>query len=246
MGLAMHATVTTTESEPLPFVHPQAQGESREISASSREWFLGLRHAQIPFQPDDRLLLFYGHSLVYRLGLYSVGDRVLAGEPIVYLDGAHTFDQIFIGRMARAHRRQPGALLSMIHVARAFSCQQLERLMSDCLMSALDRYQSRMAILSGLFETFYDQAMPEQETMRLFGRMMDASRRLAQHDCTLIFLCPQAPMLTRASRRCLDQLRTQADRVIRVQEEQGIVKLRDEGINTGQEWEIPRTSLEIA
>jgi hypothetical protein len=207
---------------------------------------LALRHAQIPFHQEDRLLLLYGHALVFRLGLYAAGERVLAGEPIVYLDGAHTFDPFFIGRMARAHRRQPRALLSMIHVARAFTCYQLQRLMSDCLMAALDRYQSRMAIVSGLFDTFYDQAVPEQEAMRLFARMIDASHKLAQDGATLLFLCPQATMLTRTSRRGLDQLRGQADRVIRVQEEHGLLKLHDEAEKAGTQWEIPRTVLEFS
>jgi len=240
----MHALVTTEPTE-LPFVHPPTAGSSCGTSQAGREWFLGLRHAQIPFHSDDRLLLLYGHPLVFRLGLYAAGERALAGEPIVYLDGAHTFDQLFIGRMARAHRRQPRSLLTMIHVARAFTCHQLERLVSDCLMSALDRYQSRMAILSGLFDTFYDQAVPEHEAIRLFGRMMEASQKLAHHGSTLLFLCPQTPMLTRASRRCLDQLRGQADRVIRVQEEQGIVKLQEETAKNGQQWEIPRTALDL-
>ena len=213
---------------------------------ASRDWFLALRHAQIPFHSEDRLILLYGHPLVFRLGLYAAGERVLAGESIVYLDGAHTFDPFFIGRMARAHRRQPRSLLSMIHVARAFTCHQLERLISDCLMSALERYQSRIAILSGLFDTFYDQAVLDQEAMRLFGRMMDASHKLAQHGSTLLFLCPQAPMLTRTSRRCLDQLRGQADRVICVQEEHGLVKLQDEAEKTGKDWEIPRTVLDLS
>ena len=242
----MHAMLSTTQSAELPFVQSQSQEPSRGTREASRDWFLGLRHASIPFHEDDRLLLLYGHPLVFRLGLYAAAERVLAGEPIIYLDGAHTFDPFFIGRMARAHRRQPRALLAMIHVARAFSCHQLERLISDCLMSALDRYQSRIAILSGLFDTFYDQAVPEHEAMRLFGRMMEASQKLAQHGCTVLFLCPQAPMLTRASRRCLDQLRGQADRVIRVQEDQGLVRLHDEGEKTGQHWEIPRTALEIS
>ena len=241
----MQAILSMTEAAELPFVHP-AQGPSRTTPEGSQDWFLALRHAQIPFSTDDRLLLLYGHPLVFRMGLYAAAERVLAGEPIVYLDGAHTFDPFFIGRMARAHRRQPRALLSMIHVARAFTCQQLERLISDCLMSALERYQSRIAILSGLFDTFYEQAVPEHEAMRLFGRMMDASQKLAQHGSTLLFLCPQAPMLTRASRRCLDQLRGQADRVIRVQEAQGLVTLHDEGERTGRQWEIPRTVLDIA
>lgn len=240
----MHALATTGPTE-LPFVHQQLESACGTAEAG-RNWFLALRHAHIPFFSDDRLLLLYGHPLVFRLGLYAAGERALAGEPIVYVDGAHTFDPFFIGRMARAHRRQPRTLLSMIHVARAFSCHQLERLVSDCLMSALDRYQSRIAVLSGLFDTFYEQAVPEHEAMRLFGRVMDASRKLAQHGSTLLFLCPQTPMLTRGSRRCLDQLRGQADRVLRVGEEQGVVKLQDEAAKTGQHWEIPRTALDLS
>jgi hypothetical protein len=216
-----------------------------QIAESNRDWFLGLRHARIRFPDEDRLILLYGHPLVFRLGLFAAGERALAGEPVVYLDGAHTFDPFFVGRMARAHRRQPRALLTMIHVARAFTCHQLERLISDCLMSALDRYQARLAILSGLFDTFYDQAVPEQEAMRLFGRVMQASQKLAQQGYTLLFLCPQAPMLTRASRRCLDQLRTQSDRVIRMEEDLGLVKLHDEGEKNGHHWEIPRTALDL-
>lgn len=240
----MHALATTEPTE-LPFVHPPTVEGSCGTSEAGRDWFLGLRHAQIPFHSDDRLLLLYGHPLVFRLGLYTAGERALSGEPIVYLDGAHTFDPFFIARMARMHRRQPRSLLTMIHVARAFTGHQLERLISDCLMSALDRYQSRMAVLSGLFDTFYEQAVPEHEAIRLFGRMLEASHKLAQHGSTLLFLCPQTPMLTRASRRCLDQLRGQADRVIRVGEEQGVVKLQEETAKHGQQWEIPRTALDL-
>ena len=240
----MQATLSTTHTE-LPFAqghsHPPATGRAER----NADWFLGLRHARIRFSAQDRLVLFHGHPLVFRLGLYASAEQALTGEPVVYLDGAHTFDPFFIGRMARAHRRQPRALLSLIHVARAFSCHQLERLISDCLMSALDRYQARIAIVSGLFETLYDQAVPEQEGMRLFGRMMEASQKLAQQGYVVLCLCPQAPMLTRASRRCLDQLRGQADRVIRVEEGQGVVKLHDEGDQSGQPWEIPRTLLDL-
>jgi len=239
----MQATLSITEAQ-LPLVS-QVHGPSRRRGETNQDWFLGLRHAQIRFAAEDRLVLLYGHPLVFRLGLYAVGEHALAGEPVVYLDGAHTFDPFFIGRMARAHRRQPRALLSMIHVARAFTCHQLERLVSDCLSSMLDRYQARIAVLSGLFDTLYGQAVPEHEATRLFGRMMQASQRLAQQGYILLFLCPQAPMLTRASRRCLDHLRGQAHRVLHAQEEHGVITLKDEGEHTGHHWEIPRTALEM-
>jgi hypothetical protein len=243
----MQATLAVTKPTELPFVRSHSEVPSSATCEHPRDWSLAFRHAKIPFQPDDRLLLLYGHPLVFRLGLYAAGERALAGEPVVYLDGAHTFDPFFIGRMARAHRRQPRTLLAMIHVARAFTCHQLERLISDCLMSALDRYQSRIAILSGLFDTLYDQALPEHEAMRLFGRIMEASQKLAQHGSILLFLCPQTPVLTRESRRCLDQLRSQADRIIKVQEDGGLVKLHEEeGETAGQQWEVPRTTLDFA
>ena len=234
------------ETTTLPFPDRRdKEPVSRTGREAAQDWFLALRHAQVPFHPDDRLLLLYGHPLVFRLGLYAATERVLAGEPVVYLDGANTFDPFVIGRLARAHRQPPRKILTMIHVARAFTCHQMERLISDCLAAALDRYQARIAVLSGLFDTLYDEAVPEQEAMRLFGRIMEATARLTQQGYTLLCLCPPAPVLTRTSRRCLDQLRGQADRVIRVHEEQGLVKLEEEGAAAGQSWEVARTALEV-
>ena len=234
------------ETTTLPFSDRRNRESMRRgTGEAANDWFLALRHAQVPFHPNDRLMLLYGHQLVFRLGLYAAAERVFAGEPVVYLDGANTFDPFVIGRLARAHRRQPRALLSMIHVARAFTCHQMERLVSECLDAALGRYQARIAILSGFFETFYDQAIPEQEALRLFGRMMESVTRLTQQGYRVLCLCPPAPILARTSRRGLEQLRGQADRVIRVQEEQGVVRLEEEGHESGQAWEVTRTALEL-
>lgn len=239
----MNSALNTAE---LPFIGHQNQASaSRSPQALSQDWFLSLRHAQIPFHADDRLLVLYGHPLVYRLGLHVATERVLAGEPLIYLDGANTFDPFVVGRLARAHQRQPRAILGMIHVARAYTGLQMERLLCDCLVSALDRYQTRMAILSGLLDTVYDHTVPESEALRTFHRLINAIQRLTQQGYTLLCLCPPAPVLTRTSHRCLDQLRGQADRVIRVHEEQGLVKLEEEGEAVGHSWEIARTALEL-
>jgi len=238
----MHATIETTE---LPFVeHRRQQRRPHGRREAVRDWFLALRHAQLTFQPDDRLLLLYGHPLVFRLGLYAAAERVLDGEPVVYLDGASTFDPHVIETLARAHRRTPSMILTMIHVARAFSCQQMARLMSDCLGAALDRYQARIAIVSGLFDTFYDQAVPEQEALRLFGRVMEAIQRLTKQGYTLLCLCPPPPILTNNGHRCLDQLRGQANRTISVHEGQGILRLEEETQGGVRLWQVPRSLFE--
>lgn len=220
----------------------------RKRTNASSEWLLTLRHAQIPFHADHSLMVLHGHSLVLRLGLHAAADRALAGEPVVYLDRANTFDPFVIGRLARAHRQAPRKILSLVHVARAFTCHQMERLVSDCLEEALTRYQSRVAVVSGLFETFYDEAVPSQEVGRLAGRMIQHLRQLAQRGYVLVCLCPPTLAVTRSRHRFFDQLCSQADRVIRVGEVQGqgTVRLEEEprGQGVGQVWEVARTVLE--
>jgi len=229
------------ESTTLPLLDRSSDEYGPEAKHGEAGWSLALRYARVPFYPDDKLLLLYGHALVFRLGLHIATERLLAGEPVLYVDGANTFDPFAVGRLARARRRQPRQVLAMIHVARAFSSHQVERLISDCLGAALDRYQARIAMLAGLFETFYDQAVPEPEAEKLFGRMMNAIIRLTQQGYTIVCLCPSAPILTYAGRQRFDQLRVHADRVLRVQDEQGVVRLHDDGLSDGQSWEIPRT-----
>lgn len=215
---------------------------------ASNEWLLALRHVRIPFHTDHSLMVLHGHPLVLRLGLHAAADRALAGEPVVYLDGANTFDPFVIGRLARAHRQAPRKVLSLVHVARAFTCHQMERLVSDCLEEALTRYQARIALVSGLFETFYDEAVPFHEVGRLAGRMMQQLRRMAQRGYVLVCLCPPVPAVTRSRHRLIEQLCGQADRVIRVSEAQGqgIIRIEEEanGREAGQAWEVARTVLE--
>jgi len=218
------------EAGRLPFHEERSMERMRHGGQGpGNDWFPALRHARVPLQPEDRLLVLYGHPLVLQLGLYAAADRALTGEPVVYLDGANAFDPFVIGRLARAHRRPPRKVLSLIHVARAFTCHQMERLVSDCLAEALDRYQARVAVLSGLFETLYDEAVRDREVARLWSRMRDSIHRLTQHGYAVLCLCPPAPALVRGGRPCLDQLRRQADRTIRVYEEEGVVHLAEEG-----------------
>lgn len=213
-------------------------GQTRSV----KEWLLPLQHAQVPFQTSDCLMVLHGHPLVFRVGLRAATDRALAGEPVLYLDGAHTFDPFVIGRLARAHRQMPRRILSSIHMARAFTCHQMERLVSGCLGDALVRYHAGVAVVAGPFETFYDETVPIQERLRLAGRMVASLRRLARQGYAVLCLCappPDGPV----GRRFLDQLCSQADRVIRVGENQGAVRLEEEGREPGQAWEIARTVL---
>jgi len=234
----------TNKSVWLPFSDRAEEREEQATERTNNDWLVALRHARVPLRPDDRLLVLYGHPVLLSLGLYAVAERAITGEPVVYLDGTQTFDPFFIGRVARVHRQQPRKLLPLIHVARAYTLLQLERLVSDCLSSALDRYEARMAVLTGLFDTIHDPVVSEKDALRSFGRMLEAITRLTHQGSTVLCLCPFAPVLTSTDRLCLDQLRSQANRVIRVREEQGMIQIEDESDEAASSWQVARSLLE--
>lgn len=202
-----------------------------------------IRRGVVPLSRAEGLILLYGHPAALTLGLYAAADQALAGEPVVYLDGANAFDPFVISRVARLRGVRPQKLLTAIHVARAFTCHQMERLASDCLAFALDRYQSRVAILSGPLETFYDEAVPAGEALRLLRRMVPALRKLAARGRRVLCLCPSTSPRHRSRYGLLMTLQAAATRLIRVEETDGMVRLDEETAGSTNEWQIPQAVL---
>jgi hypothetical protein len=196
--------------------------------AGAESWNPALRHLDISFHTDDRLTLISGHPLVTRLSVSAATDRALAGEPVVYLDGAHSFDPFIIGRLAKARRQQPRKVLALIHVARAFSGYQMERLISNCLAAALDRYQARTAVISGLCDMMVDEAASDRDIARLSDRMLESIRQLLLQGYS--FLCPvsSVPAVDARGHQLFAGLSELADRLIRVQEKQGNVLVEED------------------
>ncbi|MDK2743074.1 MAG: hypothetical protein NDI90_09175 [Nitrospira sp. BO4] len=175
----------------------------------------------IVLNPSDRLTVLYGHPVASRIALQVLVDHALSGRPIVYLDGVHTFDALLIGKLARGRRQQTRKALAMIHVARAFSARQLERLMSQCLAGALERYQTNTAVISGLLETLSVNGLTDNEADRLADRMIESVRHLTRQGVSLLCPCPSIPRPMTPAHRLFTALRVMSHRCIRVHEAQG-------------------------
>lgn len=176
----------------------------------------------VPLNPSDRLTVLYGHPAASRIASQVLVDRALSGQPVVFLDGIHAFDTFIIGRLARS-RQQHRKALAMIHVARAFSARQLERLMSQCLVGALERYQARTAVISGLLETLCADGLTDHEVRRLTDRMTESVGHLTLQGFSLLCPCPSVPMPTAPAHRLFTTLRSMSNRCIHVYEVQGNV-----------------------
>ncbi len=219
----MRSTEARTATDQLPLVSMERLSH-REMKDPS--------HQVVTLNSSDRLTMLYGHPVASRIVLQTLVDRALSGQPVVYLDGTHTFDALLIGKLARRRRQPIRKVLTMIHVARAFSVRQLERLMSECLADALERYHARMAVITGLLETLSADGLTDKEINRLVDRMIESIRHLTQQGFSLLCPCPSVPLPTAPTHRLFTLLRSMSDRCIQVRELQQKIVLEDISFDT--------------
>jgi len=114
------------------------------------------------------------------LALRALAGPLLRGEAVVAVDGASRFDPYEISGAARARGGDGREALSRIRVSRAFTCHQMEALLSHRLPGALSRFDARLALVLGLPETFADADVPYAEACRVFRDCLGALRKLAR------------------------------------------------------------------
>jgi hypothetical protein len=111
--------------------------------------------------------------------LRTLARPLLHGETVVAVDGGNRFDPYEIGKAAGALGGDGKEALSRIHVSRAFTCHQMEALLSRRLQGALSRFDAKLALIMGLPETFSDADVPYAEACRVFQNCLSALRRIA-------------------------------------------------------------------
>lgn len=128
--------------------------------------------------PPGRMAGIFGEGAC-RLALRALAGPLLAGEPVVAVDGGNRFDPYEISRAAHALGGDARAALSRIRLSRAFTCHQLERLISGRLAAELSRRRARLALVLGLHESFRDADVPYREACALFRSSVSALRKLS-------------------------------------------------------------------
>jgi hypothetical protein len=110
----------------------------------------------------------------------------MAGEPVVAVDGGNRFDPYEIGKAERALGGNGRVALSRILISRAFTCHQMEALLSQRLGPA--RTEAGIAVVLGLPETFTDADVPFAEACRVFRNCLSSLCRLAARDVRVVLV----------------------------------------------------------
>ena len=168
--------------------------------------------------PPANLVLAYGKpagSVTY-LALYMAFMGIAREEPVLFLDGANSFDPYLLTKTARRAGLVPEELLSRVHISRAFTFHQMQALVVERLASGFREFNTNVAIVSGLLDTFYDQDVSFGEAYDLLETTMAELARLAERGARILIACPDTHLpLESRRKRFLNLLKKNSNKILR-------------------------------
>ncbi len=117
---------------------------------------------------------------------------LLDPEPTLFICGDNRLDPSTLIRKARENGIHPSILLARLHLSRTFTIHQFSAVITRNLKKSLDRYGSRVVLVSGAIPLFCDNAVPERESLGILEESLLHLKSLANRG-TLILLSLEAP-----------------------------------------------------
>jgi hypothetical protein len=87
---------------------------------------------------------------------------------VLFVDGGNSFRLYDVSAFAQSCELDPKEVLERIFVSRAFTAYQLTSLVFEQLQSAIERYESKLVILSNLAQLYLDSDVPKKEAQEVF------------------------------------------------------------------------------
>jgi len=174
--------------------------------------------------PPANIVLAHGRpsDSVTHFALNMAFAGIAREKPVVFLDGANSFDPFLISKIARSAGLVPEELLRRIHISRAFTCHQMQALVVDRLADALNRFDTDVAIVSGLLNTFYDEDVKFNEAYGLLKTATAEFVRLAERGTRILLACPDTKLpLEARQRRFVNLLKSISDKALRIEADNG-------------------------
>ena len=87
---------------------------------------------------------------------------------VLFVDGGNSFRLYDVSAVAQACDVDPKEVLERIFVSRAFTAYQLTSLVFERLESAIEKYKSKVLILSNFAQLYLDSDVPKKEAQEVF------------------------------------------------------------------------------
>jgi hypothetical protein len=188
---------------------------------------------QFQSAPPGKLFCLHGSRAVFRLSLAAASQALAAGIPMTLVDGTNRFDVYYIadfarrlaGRPVRGRRRTPEEFLDNIFISRAFTCFQMEAVITDRLLPFVRAKGSPVVIVFGLLDTFYDEQAPLHEVRASIERVIGALQRLKQEHVSVLLASLDVRPASKERRDLFPRVAAAMDSVYALVEEEGRVTI---------------------
>ncbi len=196
-----------------PLLEPEVRLETRRAlttSVPTLDRLLG------SFEAGKVTLIDSGSDFVFHLTTLLCVRAVMEGGSVVFVDGGNSVDphgMVALGKRAGLTRDE---ILPRVHVARAFTCNQMTELILNMVDKELEETRAELAVLACLPEMYLDEDVDVGEAHALFQRSMRAIRQtIADRD--VVGLVTNAGLSKLYRRRSIRrQLYESVDRVVRI------------------------------
>jgi hypothetical protein len=187
---------------------------------------------QFKAAPPGQLYCLHGAGSVFRLSLSAAAHVLLSGVPITLVDGTNHFDVYYIAefarRMASSGGPSPDELLNNIFISRAFTCYQMEAVITERLLAFVLKKSSPVAIIFGLLDTFYDEQASLSDVRAGVLRIIGALRQLKQAKISVLLASLDVKPASRERGALFPQVCSVMDEVYAVTEEEGRARITRE------------------
>ncbi len=142
------------------------------------------RPADGPIQLSPRQLhLVIAPHRAQRQLMTILTARLALTSPVRLLDAGNCFDGYGLARQLRQHTTRFQSALERVSVARAFTCYQVETLLTETVAD------SAPALVLNLLDTFYDENVRLAERLRLLQVSLGELRRLSRAASVAVSTC---------------------------------------------------------
>lgn len=182
--------------------------------------------------PNGKLYCLHGGAMAFRVALSTAAQVLLRGMTVALVDGANRFDAYFIAEFARRLASRggppPERLLDRIYVSRAFTCYQMEAVVTERLPAFLDRSGSPVAVIFGPLDTFYDDQAPYFEVKAGVERMIAALHRMRACGRGVLTASLDVRLAAKERSMLFPRFAAAMDDVYLVHQEEGRLQIRGE------------------
>ena len=125
------------------------------------------------------MLLCVRAQLPYQLGGLETN--------VVFVDGGNTFRLYNVSCIAQLHGLDPREVLERIFISRAFTAYQMTSLALDKLQNAVEKYNSKLVIISDIAGLYLDKDVPKREAKDVFNQLTIYLSNFVKENHVIVF-----------------------------------------------------------